>query len=378
MKAYVVLGLGYGDEGKGLVTDFLCANSEQPLVIRFNGGQQAGHTVVLPSGQRHVFSNFGSGSFRGAPTFWSSFCSFSPLHYMDEYERLDFPTKLFIDENCPVTTHYDILFSQALEASRGDERYGSCGMGFGATMDRSQHAQVNLTVKDLKLESQIRTKLSAIRDYYRLKFDQETIYNFEQFTHDEQDEIFLQEISKALELVEITTAEKIFSNKEWKTLIFEGAQGILLDQTFGNHPYITKSNTTSNNAITLLSQHYKADELAAEIFYMTRCYATRHGAGPFSASFKTPILTNNMDETNIDNPHQGKFRTANLDTDRLIYAINADDHFSKGLPKNIMITCLDQLSPAFNYQQLIASLGGDFKQVFGSYGPTSADIKRIL
>ncbi len=375
VKAYIVIGLGYGDEGKGLVTDFLCANSKQPLVIRFNGGQQAGHTVVLPSGQRHVFSNFGSGSFRNVPTFWSAFCSFSPLHFMDEYERLAFPVKMFIDEICPVTTHYDLLFNQALEASRGEARYGSCGMGFGATMDRSQQEEIGLNVQELKSESQVRTKLNVIRDYYRLKFEQETIYDFEQFAHAEQDEIFLQEVSKAIELVEITTANKILSNQAWQTLIFEGAQGILLDQTFGNQPYITKSNTTSKNAIALLSEYLN---LTPEIFYVTRCYATRHGAGPFSSSTQMPTLINNAEETNIDNPYQGKFRTAYLDKERLIYAINADDLFSKGLSKNLVITCLDQLDPTFNHQHLIPTLGINFTRVFGSYGPTANHIKALI
>jgi adenylosuccinate synthase len=375
VKAYIVLGLGYGDEGKGLVTDYLCANNEYPLVIRFNGGQQAGHTVVLASGERHVFSNFGAGSLREVPTFWSAFCSFSPFHFIEEYERLNFPVKFFIDEQCPVTTHYDILFNLALEASRGNERYGSCGMGVGATMDRSKYAEITLTVNDLKSEAAVRAKLIAIRNYYHLKFERETIYDFGQYKHDEQDELFLEEVFKVLKLIEITTAEKIFSNQAWQTLIFEGAQGILLDQTFGNQPYITKSNTTSQNAIDLLSQHL---EITPEIFYVTRSYATRHGAGPFSTSTETPVLINNTEETNIDNQYQGQFRIGVLDKDRLIYALNADDRFSKGFSKNLVITCLDQLSPTFNYQHLITGLGSDFKHVFGSYGPTSEDITLLL
>jgi adenylosuccinate synthase len=248
-------------------------------------------------------------------------------------------------------------------------------MGFGATMDRVHQAPTSLMVKDLNDQTKIQSKLSAICEYYRLKFEQETIYDFEQFTHAEQDEIFLQEVSRALELVEITTAEKIFSNQAWQTLIFEGAQGILLDQTFGNHPYITKSNTTSQNAIDLLTQHSK---LTPEIFYVTRCYATRHGAGPFSTSTETPALINNTKETNIDNAHQGQFRTANLDADRLIYALSVDDRFSKGLSKNLVITCLDQLNPAFNHQKLIASLETDFKQVWGSCGPTAEQVKPLV
>jgi adenylosuccinate synthase len=376
VKAYIVLGLGYGDEGKGLVTDYLCANNEQPLVIRFNGGQQAGHTVVTASGQRHVFSNFGSGSFRGTPTFWSAYCSFSPYHFMDEYERLPVPAKLFIDENCLVTTHYDILFNQALEATRGYERYGSCGMGVGATMDRSKYSGLALKVKDLSSETNLKAKLTKIKNYYRLKFEQETIYDFEQFSHDDQDEIFVGEVRNMLKIVEITTAKKILGNKNWQTLIFEGAQGIMLDQTFGNQPYITKSNTTSKNAIQLLAKHSKA-LIATEIFYVTRCYATRHGAGPFSQSSVVPALINNTRETNVNNIYQGDFRVAVIDADRLQYALSVDAQFSDHCSKNLVITCLDQIVPAFNPQNLVSNLKVNFRDILGSYGPKAEDIKQL-
>jgi len=87
-KACIVVGLGYGDEGKGLTTDFLCGQSKFPLVIRFNGGHQAGHTVVTKDGVRHVFSSFGAGTLRNAPTYWSRYCTFSPAYLLYELESL--------------------------------------------------------------------------------------------------------------------------------------------------------------------------------------------------------------------------------------------------------------------------------------------------
>ncbi|MFW2477394.1 MAG: adenylosuccinate synthetase, partial [Sediminibacterium sp.] len=124
-KATVIVGLGYGDEGKGLLTDYYCHNADRPLVIRFNGGQQAGHTVVLKNGTRHVFSNFGSGTLRGVSTYWSAYCTFSPRYFLEELSLLPITPMLYLDPACPVTTHYDVLYNRALEISRGKNRYGS-------------------------------------------------------------------------------------------------------------------------------------------------------------------------------------------------------------------------------------------------------------
>ncbi len=293
---------------------------------------------------------------------------------MDEYERLPVPAKLLIDENCLVTTHYDILFNQALEATRGYERYGSCGMGVGVTMDRSKYSGLALKVKDLSSETNLKAKLTEIKNYYRLKFEQETIYDFEQFSHGDQDEIFISEVRNMLKIVQITTAKKMLGERSWRTLILEGAQGIMLDQTFGNQPYITKSNTTSKNAIELLAKHSKA-LINTEIFYVTRCYATRHGAGPFSQSAVVPALINNTMETNVNNLYQGDFRVAGLDIDRLQYAISVDARFSEHCSKNLVVTCLDQITPAFDHQNFAKKLKVNFKQTFGSFGPTAEDIK---
>ena len=74
MKNFVIIGLGFGDEGKGLITDYFCSKLKNPLVIRFSGGHQVGHTVIY-NDIRHMFSNFGSGTLRNIPTYWSKFCT---------------------------------------------------------------------------------------------------------------------------------------------------------------------------------------------------------------------------------------------------------------------------------------------------------------
>jgi len=123
-KAFVIIGLGFGDEGKGLVTDYLCHKHPNSLVIRFNGGHQAGHTVVASDGQKHTLSCFGAGTLRGVPTYWSNYCTFSLAYFLEEYEALKITPKLFLYKLCPITTHYDVLFNRAIEVSRGASRHG--------------------------------------------------------------------------------------------------------------------------------------------------------------------------------------------------------------------------------------------------------------
>ncbi|MDX1905264.1 MAG: adenylosuccinate synthetase, partial [Thermonemataceae bacterium] len=128
-KASIVIGLGFGDEGKGLTTHFLSLQSPNSLVIRFNGGQQAGHTVRTKQGKNHIFSNFGAGTFSQIPTYWSQFCTFSPSSLLKEYEMLQQQIQhlpiLWVDKLCPVTTHYDILFNRLSEQYRGLQKHGS-------------------------------------------------------------------------------------------------------------------------------------------------------------------------------------------------------------------------------------------------------------
>lgn len=354
MKAKIVIGLGFGDEGKGRTTDYLCQNSDNPLVIRFNGGQQAGHTVVSEEGKRHVFSNFGAGTLRGVPTYWSAYCTVSPLALYKELMalmslKLAHKPRLRIDNLCPVTTHYDIMYNRAVEAARGNERHGSCGMGFGCTIERHTLSPVRLYAQDLLFQDVLKLKLKAIQAYYREKVMREQLFDFDSMEHEKADTYFLDTIKEFYPLsktgiISFVTEESQLdkaSNKD-TTYIFEGAQGILLDMDFGFFPHVTRSHTTSRNALELLKKYDYPSE-GIEIYYITRAYQTRHGEGPMTNHSLPLKLMHNETETNCFNEFQGNFRTNVLDIDLLNYALISDSNFSNSVTKNCVITCLDQV-----------------------------------
>jgi len=348
-RALIVVGLGFGDEGKGLCTDWLCRSTEKPLVVRFNGGHQAGHTVVTDQGLRHVFSNFGSGTFQGAPTYWSSFCTFSPVSFLKECKALrslSLNPEVFVDNLCPVTTHYDILFNQLIEKNRGKNPHGSCGVGFGATLERHDGLH-KFYVLDLFYPEVCKLKLKMIRNYYQVKLKTAGIQGFDEYDHDAADRLFLQAVNgleglKNQEILGFVNEKEVFTNENYQTLIFEGAQGVLLDMDHGFFPHVTRSNTTSKNAMSLLERN--SIHCEKEVFYVTRCYQTRHGAGPMSNEDYNVKLNNNEEETNKDHQFQGSFRTAPLDIDMFNYAIKCDSLYSNGIQKNLLVTCLDQIN----------------------------------
>ncbi|HMW43766.1 MAG TPA: adenylosuccinate synthetase, partial [Plasticicumulans sp.] len=167
MHAHAVIGAGYGDEGKGAATDRLAAMlGPRALVVRHNGGAQAGHTVVAPDGRRHVFGHVGSGSFAGVPGYLSEYFVASPILCLRELAALaslGVQPQLYVDAGCAVTTPYDMLLNQAVEAARGAGRHGSCGVGFGETIERHGHAGFALTIADLRKPVRLRERLEAIR-----------------------------------------------------------------------------------------------------------------------------------------------------------------------------------------------------------------------
>lgn len=386
-NSLIVVGLGYGDEGKGITTDFLCKKYPNSIVIRYNGGHQAGHTVYKTLDDYHVFSSFGSGTLQGVPTYWSSYCTFSPIHFLDELISLNENPKIFIDNHCPVTTHYDVLYNRALESSLGLNRNGSCGVGFGATIERERSKKISLKFSDLlNSEKLIKKRLDQIRKYYRFKVNIETNYNFDSFDNDNEDKIFLNSIKQIKSLlgkiIHPVNEDHIFQNNKWDTFIFEGAQGILLDQKYGKTPNITKSNTTSQNALEILKRQNIFSNI--EIYYVTRAYHTRHGAGPFreQGSLK---LSNKKTETNQYNPFQQNFKISYLDIDLVNYALECDNVHSSNINKNLVITCVDQIKGGFiryflanelnktYYNELPLLLNCSFKRIFFSSSVFSAN-----
>ncbi|MBE7172560.1 MAG: adenylosuccinate synthetase [Williamsia sp.] len=345
MKTSIIIGLGFGDEGKGLMTDYLCRQEPQPWVVRFNGGHQAGHTVVTEGEQRHVFSSIGSGTLRGAPTYWSSYCTFYPPGFLTEYRTLmdkGVQPRFYIDARSPVTTFYDVIYNRSLEQSR--HPHGSCGLGFGATIERHERG-CHLYAADLFQAAVTKTKLNEIAGYYNKKLADSrnpalpkiyASYNIEAIACN-----YLQAVQACTNWINLVEESPFFSDLKRKeaALIFEGAQGILLDMDSKFFPHVTRSHTTSKNAFGLIRRNSLP---APAIYYVTRSYQTRHGAGPLTNE-SLPISLQQTDrETNVHNPWQGHFRKAVLDLDLLKYALRCDRRFSSYTEKHLAITCLDQ------------------------------------
>ena len=333
----IVVGLGFGDEGKGRTTSYLCSVTYNPIVVRANGGHQAGHTVVH-NGVRHIFSTFGSGTLQGVPTYWHKNCTFFPTAVFNEHTILKkfLPKpKLYVHPLCPVTTPFDIIYNKEMEKRMG---HGSVGVGFGATLQR-QESHYKLFVQDLYYENILREKLRNISMHYcrnGLVIEGRVIED----VADDLIDRFVVMCNDVKEIIEVSDESII----EDYYPIFEGAQGIMLDQDFGFFPNVTRSNTTSKNALELLSGEIaKPFRFIPEIYYVTRAYQTRHGNGYMTNENLCGVqLKNNEHETNKDNEFLGKFRKTVLDIDLLNYALECDNHFSTGITKNLVITCADQ------------------------------------
>ena len=169
MKAQIVVGLGFGDEGKGITTDYLCSKNENSLVVRFSGGQQCGHNVCIGDNQ-HVHSNFGSGTLRGVPSFFSEHCTIYPNTMFEELivlnEKAVNPT-LYLHPLAKITTPYDVLANRVLELKNN---HGSCGLGIGTTMKRDLDGY-KLSAIDLAHSSILLQKLAEIQKYYISNFE---------------------------------------------------------------------------------------------------------------------------------------------------------------------------------------------------------------
>lgn len=174
-KAFIVGGLGFGDEGKGTIVDYLTREYNAKLIVRFNGGPQAAHHVVTPEGITHVFSQFGSGTFvPGVNTYISPRVVFDPLALIKESVALkekgiQYPLRrLFVNKDCLIVTPFHKIISRMLETARKEKR-GTCGKGVGEVRKDEKNLKENaLYFKDLFNKSLLADKLKFI---YHLKVD---------------------------------------------------------------------------------------------------------------------------------------------------------------------------------------------------------------
>lgn len=328
-RARVVIGANFGDEGKGLVTDYLAAQGAG-IVVRFNGGANAGHTVVTPNGQRHVFRHFGSGSLLEIPTYLSQFFVCNPILFFEELAQLKtlgYMPDVYAHPDCLITTYADMLVNQLLETHRGDKRHGSCGVGLHETMNRSQVKELKITLGDIwNGGRRIKSQMEEICDKY-FQFRTGKTLNEPKAVA-----AFIEACEQFAQYVQP------LGMAQCEDPVFEGAQGLCLDQNNKQFfPHVTHSNTGMKNVDILCAQAGIAD---VDIYYVSRTYLTRHGAGPLPG--EDPRIAY-RDDTNVPTSFQGALRFAPLECDHLRKRCNEDAGTRKF---NLVLTHCDQKPPA--------------------------------
>lgn len=340
MKHTVVIGAGFGDEGKGMVTAAEVIAKSSCAVVRFNGGGQAGHTVQL-NGVRHVFSHFGSGSLSGVPTLLTRRFILNPRIFLNEkfeLEEIGVSTQVFASRSCQITTAFDVAINRAVEARRRGNRHGSCGVGINETVTRSENGHSFTLEQAYHSEALIERILLDIRDQWVPKRCAELGLNLDD----------LQSVDIAAEIEVIRSAAAFWNPLEnfeidGRHVVFEGAQGLMLDEQLGVFPHVTRSLTGVPFAIEAMN------ELGLEknftTMYVSRAYSTRHGAGQFVGEGNKIADTFKMvDLTNKPNDWQECIRVRPLNIDALKSFIQADMDRGNIQDAKLVLTCLDQVS----------------------------------
>ena len=359
MHAYILVDLGFGDAGKGLITDFLARQKNAGLVVRYNGGAQAGHNVVTPEGRHHTFSQFGSATFLpGVKTYLSQYMVVHPGALFVEEEALqdkgvtDAFSRLAISEQALLVTPFHQAANHIRELARGASRHGSCGVGIGETVVDALDETIDcIRAADARDIFLLKRKLKKVRD--RKKEQLSAAFGSWALVNEFGSEwdVFLREdvidnwAAAVYELEEmgVIKADDCLSNwlKSTETTVFEGAQGVLLDADKGFHPYTTWSDCTASNAAHLLDAYAPQAEVTR--IGILRSHAVRHGPGPLPT--ENGLYSAFIHEHNQTNPWQREIRYGHFDAVLANYALEVTGHMDI-----LALTHLDLLQHLNNWK----------------------------
>ena len=278
MAVDLLLGLQWGDEGKGKIVDVLTKNYD--IIARFQGGPNAGHTLIF-DGHKHVLHTIPSGIFHpSALNVVGNGVVIDPVIFKKELENLDkhdinYTDKLLISRKAHLILPTHRLLDAASETSKGKAKIGSTLKGIGPTyMDKT--GRNGMRVGDLEMDNWKDKYKSLTEKHIKMLdfFDVDIQYDLE-----ELEEEFCKGVEK-LRTLKFIDSEEFLNNaiKEKKSILAEGAQGSLLDIDFGTYPFVTSSNTTAAGACTGLGV---APNKIGDVFGIFKAYTTRVGSGPF-------------------------------------------------------------------------------------------------
>jgi len=347
--ATIVADLGFGDAGKGSIVDYLARRGGVSAIIRYNGGAQAAHNVVTPDGRHHTFHQFGSGTFiSGIRTYLSRFMLVDPLLLYQEARELEIlgcrnPLKrLSIDRNALVVTPLHKSANRLRELLRDANAHGTCGMGIGETMAHSlAFPEEAIRISDLcdkpillrKTFRILERFLEEFRGYH--DFVPKVASDVSLFANSDSVREWVDGTIDFISHLDLGDEKHFAQLSREGNLIFEGAQGVLLDEWYGFHPHTTWSTTTFQNALALLGEiGYEGEVERLGVF---RAYFTRHGAGPFITGENE--LTRALPELhNGEDGWQGAFRMGWFDLVMARYALAVT-----GGADSLVVTNLDRL-----------------------------------
>lgn len=277
-KNVVVIGTQWGDEGKGKIVDWLTDHAQG--VVRFQGGHNAGHTLVV-EGKKTVLHLIPSGILRkGIACFIGSGVVVSPealLKEVDELEAagIDVVARLNIAPTCPLILPYHVALDQARELAKGKSKIGTTGRGIGPAYE-DKIARRALRMQDLFDEAVFARKLKENIDLYNVQLTQ--IYDAAPVDFDTVLKSTMALATRICPMISDVSNQLYKMNEAGQSLLFEGAQGTLLDVDHGTYPYVTSSNCSAGAAAPGAGV---APQMLHYVLGIVKAYTTRVGSGPF-------------------------------------------------------------------------------------------------
>ena len=306
MKASIVIGANYGDEGKGTVVARLTRDSEHVLNILTNGGSQRGHSILTKDGSM-TFQHFGSGTYHGADSYYGPEYVLNPMQFVKEYKELiRKPDHIYRDRRCRWSTPYDVMSNLIDEEQR--KRKASCGMGIWFTIRRCNQTPIMLFDDFMAEPERWVQYLVGVRSYY------ERLMTIPDSWRDvwQSEDVMKHFIKDCMAMETLTEVSPLSALTAYEHLIFENGQGLLLSDTGRDTADTTPSDTGIQYGLRMARECGITDITA---HYVTRPYLTRHGDGEIlDPDGRTETVRRyapasiREDRTNHYNDHQGEFR----------------------------------------------------------------------
>ncbi|WP_051563216.1 adenylosuccinate synthetase [Butyrivibrio sp. LB2008] len=372
MRTVAVIGKNFGDEGKGLVCASLSKNVKNTLIVKHNGGGQAGHTVESEDGKRFIHHQIGSGAEHGAATLLADTFMVDLYQLTEELSSFEhiygFIPEIYAEKNTHITVIDDVLRNMFIESARGPLRHGSCGMGINeCKMRQSEGFSLTLEeVRDLN-PGELFRRLKRFRIEYgqrdiealKAKFKKnnpgEPADYYDMLTDDGVLFTYVKYLKEGIRSIKLVDASKDWLSR-YDQIVFETGQGLLLDEDYTIYaPHLTPSKTGLHNIAQFLE---KREMPLNEFIYVTRPYVTRHGNGPLPHELKREELPGvGKDSTNMDNEWQGSIRYAKHESFQSFDGPVRDDVKSvlhmkcmRGAMVSVLLTHLDETNDIVYFQ----------------------------